>query len=71
MGAEAGDASHQGEATAPVLLGERSGEEPPAALVGGREKSVDGTVHLSGRAVRVLPAGRALTRVEAAQVLLG
>jgi len=63
--------ANQGDATAPVLLGERSGEEAPAALVGGSEESIDGTVHLSGRAVGVLPAGRALTRVEATPFVLG
>ncbi|MBV8230030.1 MAG: hypothetical protein JO329_08610 [Planctomycetaceae bacterium] len=56
MGAEAGDACHQGDAAAPVLLGEGPGEEAPAALVGGSEEPVDGTVYLSGRAVRVLLA---------------
>jgi hypothetical protein len=71
MGAEAGDASHEGDATAPVLLGERSGEEAAAALVGGGKESVDGTVHLSGRTVRVLPTGRALTPMEATRFLLG
>jgi hypothetical protein len=71
MGAEAGDASHQGDATASMLLGERSGEEAAATLVGGGKESVDGTVYLSGRAVRVLPTDRALTRMEATQFLLG
>jgi hypothetical protein len=71
MGAETGDASHQGDATAPVLLGERSGEEAPAALIGGGKESVDGTVHISGRAVRVLPTRRALTLMETTRFLLG
>jgi len=70
MGAEAGNASHQGDTTASVLLGERSGEEAAAALVGGGKESVDGTVYLSGRALRVLPTGRALTRMESTRFLL-
>jgi hypothetical protein len=61
MGAETGDASHQGDATATVLLGERSGELAPTAFVGVAKELVDGTVQLSSRAVRALPAGRALT----------
>jgi hypothetical protein len=71
MGAEAGDARHQGDATASVLLGERSGEEAAAALVASDEELVDGTVYLSGRAVRVLPTGRAFTPMEATRLLLG
>jgi hypothetical protein len=70
MGAEAGDAGHQGDAAAPVLLGEGSREEAPAALVGGSKEPVDGTVHLSGRAVRVLPASRALASVQIRQLVL-
>jgi hypothetical protein len=49
MGAEPGDTGHQGNAATPVLLGEGSREEAPAALVGGSKEPVDGTVHLSGR----------------------
>jgi hypothetical protein len=60
MGAEAGDPRRQGDAAAPVLQGEGSGEEATAAFVGGGEEPVDGTVGLGGRAVRLLPASRAL-----------
>ena len=63
MGAEAGDARRQGDAAAPMLQGEGSGEEAPAALVGGGEKPVDRTVGLGGRAVRLLLAGQALAAV--------
>ena len=59
MGAEAGDEPRQGDAAAPVLQGEGPGEEAPAALVGGGEEPVEGTVGLGGRAVRLLPASQA------------
>src|SRR5689334_24345682 len=59
MGAEAGDARRQGDAAAPVLQSKGSGEEAPAAFVGGGEEPVDGTVGLGGRAVRSLLASQA------------
>jgi hypothetical protein len=72
MGAEAGDARRQGDAAAPMWEGEGSGEEAPAALVGGREESVDGTVHLSGETIGLLLAGQALAWVrDSPPVLVG
>ena len=60
MGAEAGDARRQGDAAAPMLQGEGSGEEAPAALVGGGEKPVDRTVGLR-RSGGQVAAGRSGT----------
>ena len=53
----------RGGTALPVLEGEGSGEEAPAALVGGGEEPVDGTVGLGGRAVRLPLAGQALAAV--------
>jgi len=70
MGAEAGDARRQGDASAPMLLGEGPGEEAPAALVGGGEEPVDGTVDLSGGAVRLILASQALASVRGRSTVL-
>ena len=50
MGTEAGDPRHQSNATAPMLAGEGSREQTTAALVGGREESIDRTMDLGGQA---------------------
>jgi hypothetical protein len=72
MGTEAGNACRQGDAAAPMLDGEGSGEEAPAALVGGGEESVDGTVQLSGGTIGLLLAGQALASVrDSPPVLVG
>jgi hypothetical protein len=70
MAVEAGDACHQGDAAATVLLGKGPGEKAPDVLVGGSEEPVDGTVYLSGWAVRVLLASWALARVRGRKLVL-